>query len=252
MPSARTIDEVITRLDDIIALARRERSRVGYFPALYRKVTLRVKQGIAAGEFEDGPRMEQLDVVFANRYLEAYDQQRAGDRPTHAWALAFAATRAWSPIVLQHLLLGMNAHINLDLGIAAATIAPGSELPRLRADFVKINEVLNSLVDTVKGELARIWAPLGPLDRMSGRIEDVVAEFSMGKARDDAWQFAETLAQHEGPARADAIARRDVWTSGFGLCVRHPPLGRLGVLFIRLGERRDVSENIEILCGEPR
>ncbi|MEK7325664.1 MAG: DUF5995 family protein, partial [Chloroflexota bacterium] len=51
--TAENIDQVISQLDDIIATARREKSRAGYFAALYRKVTVKVKEGIAAGRFED-------------------------------------------------------------------------------------------------------------------------------------------------------------------------------------------------------
>ena len=76
--SANTIDEVIARLDDIIQSARAERSRLGFFATLYRNVTLKVKQGIGSGFFEDGPRMERLDVGFANRYLSALENFRSG------------------------------------------------------------------------------------------------------------------------------------------------------------------------------
>jgi len=44
---AQTIDKVITRLDEIISWAKRNASHLGYFPALYRKVTIDVKQGMA-------------------------------------------------------------------------------------------------------------------------------------------------------------------------------------------------------------
>jgi hypothetical protein len=37
-----------------------------------------VKRGIAEGFFDDGPRMETLGVVFANRYLAAYEAWQAG------------------------------------------------------------------------------------------------------------------------------------------------------------------------------
>ena len=76
---ARTIDEVIEHLDDVIALARSEKSRLGYFAVLYRNVTIKVKEGILAGSFEDGARMERLDVAFANRYLDALKRYRQGE-----------------------------------------------------------------------------------------------------------------------------------------------------------------------------
>ncbi len=58
IPQAKTIDEVISLLDDVIARTKRENSWLGYFPALYRKVTVQVKEGIRKGLFEDNPRME--------------------------------------------------------------------------------------------------------------------------------------------------------------------------------------------------
>src|SRR5215216_7912660 len=57
---AHTIDEVIEHLDDLIAHARRAKNRLGYFAALYRNVTIKVKEGILAGSFEDAARMERL------------------------------------------------------------------------------------------------------------------------------------------------------------------------------------------------
>lgn len=56
----------------------------------------------------------------------------------------------WRPLILQHLLLGINAHINLDLGIAAAQTSPGDDLPDLRNDFVEINRVLVRQVDGIR------------------------------------------------------------------------------------------------------
>ncbi|HEX7529808.1 MAG TPA: DUF5995 family protein, partial [Pyrinomonadaceae bacterium] len=67
----QTIDEVLAELDQIILRARNDRDRLGFFATLYRNVTIKVKEGIAAGLFQDGRRMEKLDVTFANRYLAA-------------------------------------------------------------------------------------------------------------------------------------------------------------------------------------
>ena len=54
---ASNINEVIAELDTIVAKCLTENSKMGLFAALYRKVTLRVKEGIAAGRFDDGDRM---------------------------------------------------------------------------------------------------------------------------------------------------------------------------------------------------
>ena len=73
-----TIDEVIAALDAIIQRAWEEHSRIGYFAALYRRVTRAVSDGISQNQFSDGPLMERLDVVFASRYLDALAAYQAG------------------------------------------------------------------------------------------------------------------------------------------------------------------------------
>jgi hypothetical protein len=81
--------------------------------------------------------MERLDVVFANRYLVAFEQSQNNQAPTRSWQLTFETSRRWWPIVLQHLLLGMNAHINLDLGIVAARTSPDIWLAELQINFYR-------------------------------------------------------------------------------------------------------------------
>ena len=245
---AGTIDDVIGELDGIIDWARNHQNRLGYFPALYRTVTAAVKQGIEDGLFEDGERMERLDVAFAGRYLEAIGRYRDGGTPTRSWRVAFDATRKWWPIVLQHLLLGINAHINLDLGIAAASVSPGNEIQALENDFNKINEILAQLVDDVETKLAAIWPSLGFLDRIAGKTDDAIINFSMEKAREFAWQTALELAPLSAREQAPRIERLDREVTGIARVVRRPgPVIGMVSRIIRLGERGDVGEIIDIL-----
>ncbi len=65
------IDDVIAKLDAIIAESHSTPSRAGYFAALYRRVTATVRDNIGKGYFDDDIRMEKLDVAFAGRYLDA-------------------------------------------------------------------------------------------------------------------------------------------------------------------------------------
>lgn len=245
---ARTINEVIRQLDNIIDWARENHSRLGYFAALYRKVTLKVKEGIASGFFDDGQRMARLDVIFANRYLEAFAQYQNNQSPTRAWQVAFEAAKHWWPVVVQHVLLGINAHINLDLGIAAAGTSPGNTVHDLKNDFMKINEILAALLDGVEEELAQVWPVLGLLDRVAGRAEEILFNFSMERARDHAWRVAEELAPHEERDQVSRIDDLDKNVAALAGIVRHPGL-KIGSVakIVRLGERGTVSQIIDIL-----
>ena len=93
--SITTTDQVIEGLDQIIENSRENQSPLGYFAALYRKVTISVKEGISNGVFEDGPRMERLDVIFASRYIDGYHVFHAGKETTLSWAEAFKPAEKW-------------------------------------------------------------------------------------------------------------------------------------------------------------
>ncbi len=245
---AATIDQVIERLTAIVEESKADRSRRGYFAALYRKVTIQVKQGIDEGFFDDGPRMKRLDVIFANRYLDAFDQYRSGGTPTQSWVFAFAVSEQRWPIVLQHLLLGMNAHINLDLGIAAARTVPAEQLPDLQSDFNKINTILASLVSGVQQELAQIWVTLRLLNRYLGSVETSLINFSMNKARDHAWSVAQRVAPLNEAAQATEIEQLDSGVLKLARHVRHPGVvGSLVTKTIRAGERGTIPRIIDIL-----
>lgn len=245
---ADNIDEVIAQLDEIIARSRRERSRLGCFAALYRQVTIKVKEGIAAGRFEEGSRMERLDVIFANRYLEALQRFRMGEPASQCWQAAFAAAASWRLLILQHLLLGMNAHINLDLGIAAAQTSPGGELPALKRDFDEINDILAELHEKIQRQIEALSPWLGLLDRLAGRTDEIVFNFSLKRARAAAWKFAEQLASLPPEQQAPAIEKKDSKIAALANRIRRPGwLISLVTFMIRVRESNDITRIIEVL-----
>ncbi|MDO8794181.1 MAG: DUF5995 family protein [Vicinamibacterales bacterium] len=243
-----TIDDIIVRLTAIVRETRRTGSRLGYFAALYRIVTIEVKAGIANGQFEDGARMGRLDVIFARRYLDAWDAWHAGRPTTGSWRVAFRAAGDGAPIILQHLLAGINAHINLDLGIAAATVAPGVELPALQTDFNRINDLLVSLMDEVKAGIVLVSPAIGRLEELAGTADDVLVAFSLTRARAFAWDEAQQLAPLSEWARHPVVVGRDWLTSVVGRAVLNPPpLTAAVVVAIRQRESADVAKVIDVL-----
>lgn len=245
---AETIDEVIDRLDEIIQRSRMDGSRLGYFATLYRNVTVEVKSGIAAGRFDNGLRMERLDVTFANRYLAALERYQRGEATSRCWTTAFEAARRWPPIVLQHLLVGMNAHINLDLGAAAAITCPGAQLPALKRDFDEINAVLASMLEDVQSRLGRISPWMVIIDRLGGRTDEVVMNWSIGKAREAAWQLARRLAPLT-PAEMDAeLGKVDGVVDVLALGIQYPGwLLSAGSFVVRWSEPRSIATIMDLL-----
>lgn len=211
------IDDVIARLDAITERSISEGSRMGYFAALYNRVTRAVRAGIQQRAFDDNARMERLDVVFANRYIDAYERYRRGERITSSWQVAFDAANDTGLSVFRHLILGMNAHINLDLGIACAAVSTADNIQGFRADFNRINDVLGSLLPVVKAQLGEISPRLGAVTRVGhelDRIDERAGNFSMETARDGAWRLALRLVRLESEvARQFALTARDAATA---------------------------------------
>ncbi len=246
MKSIRTIDDVIVSLDQVIDESKENNNPLGYFAALYRKVTIKIKEGIANDFFDDGERMEKLDVIFACRYLEAYEAYKNGEPITQSWKVTFELSKNFWPIVLQHLLIGMNAHINLDLGIAAAEVSKGKDIQLLKGDFDKINEILSYLVHQVESDLAAIWPKLNKLLKWLGKVDDFLVDFSMELARDGAWNFALALSETPRANWGKAIAARDKKTVEKGKLVTNPGWVASTIFkIIRLGERGTVPQKIE-------
>lgn len=242
----QTIDEMIQQLEHLIAECIATNDRIGYFAALYHKVTVRVKEGILNNEFENGPRMERLDVLFANRYLTAVQQYRNGQTPTGSWQAAFDSCRKRSTLVLQHLLLGMNAHINLDLGIAAVEAAQPNDLRSIRNDFNNINNIIGSLIFEVMTEINRV-SPLLSLFGFHATNESILIQFSITNARDGAWSFAEDLStQLTQPGRDTCIHHRDGVIQKLGLSLLKPKgLIRITMWLIHLFEWKNPARVIK-------
>ena len=227
-----SIDEVIFALDEIIAQSEQNNDPAGYFAVLYRKVTVKVKIGIASGFFDDAQRMEQLDVFFANRYLNAYEAYRKNQPVTESWRKAFDLSDQYWPIVLQHLLMGINAHINLDLGIAATEVSKGKNLADLETDFNKINEILSLLVHEVQGNLSMVWPALKYILKWSGKVDDYLIDFSMKLARNGAWKFANQFSLVSVEKKELEIALRDTKVAGIVNIILKP--GRLATIALRI------------------
>lgn len=244
-----TIDDVLDELDIIIEKNMDENSPLGIFAYVYRRTTAKIAKGVAEGRFEDAARMVDFDVEFARMYIDAFWMYRQNEPVSLSWKVAFNAAKNREAIIMQHLLLGMNAHINLDLGVAAAEVAPGDRIYNLEHDFMLVNILLAELVDEIQERISRVSPLMFLLDWIGKRDDEAIVNFSISKAREYAWNFARNLAQAEEEERDDLISRVDEQISGLGNLVAYPP----GFFFpkvlsvIRYFEVKDVRQVIGTL-----
>lgn len=127
------------------------------------------------------------------------------------------------PTVIQHLLLGMNAHINLELGISAVDVAPGPALDDLKSDFDEINAILGGLVDRVQDDLSSVFPLLGALDFLYFRFDERAVHGAIVRARAKAWEKAVALAgARTAVEKASRISVYDAETVGLARAICSP------------------------------
>jgi len=254
IPSVSKITEVVEAIESIIDWSIGASSRLGYFAALYKRITIAVRTALAQGVFQDAPRMERLDVTFASRYFEAlngYFHPGKFPKPTRSWQVTFNAASRAEPIILQHMLAGVNVHIGLDLGIAAQSIGAGGQLPALQEDFNRINAVLASQVGGVVADIDQLSPALADLYAVLTSNEIFLIDEAVKTLRDSAWRFATILSLEPWFLRPMTIWARDWEVAAQVQAIYDPPnvTGLIDLILrsIAAQESRDIVKNISVL-----
>ena len=193
--SAKTINEVVARLQEL------DRSLpasdgVRWFNRLYLEVTLAVREYCRQGLPKAPPFLEQLDVLFGNKFFDAFDAAASGGRVPACWAPLFEARHDRRIAPLQFALAGMNAHIGHDLAIGvvetcqALNVTPTEGCPE-HLDYNAVNSILGKTEAQVKQWL--LTGAIKELDHVVAPVDDAAAIWSIERARDAAWIRAEVL-----------------------------------------------------------
>jgi len=220
----------------------------GYFPAMYARVTQEVERAASAGRFGDVARTALFAEVFAGWYLRA----RSGVPPVPgSWQAAWDVAPDGRLLIVQHLLLGINAHVNHDLPQVVVELADGQPDPRhLREDFLAINLVLAETYHVVLRDLGRVsrWVNVA-----AGWDGGRLFNFSLAAARDQAWRSALRLHALDDQARTAAVAELDRLVRVLAYCVTRP--GWPAPWFVAVARRleeRDCRQVTTALLGPLR
>lgn len=223
-----TIEAVAAYMEEIAAPLP-ENDGVRRFNELYLTVTRAVAALAASATYEDTAFVTRLDIVFADLYFAAVEDLEAGRKPSRAWAPLFEARAKKGIAPLQFAIAGMNAHINHDLVLALITTTQefGYGLDRGTAqhrDYTSVDGLLQRVQDDVKDRFTT--GVVRDLDRAGGVVDDLVANWKVSMARDNAWTQAQILKAIGG---SDFLRKqfltalaRNVGFAGRALLVRLP------------------------------
>lgn len=90
--------------------------------------------------------MKQLDSNFAKFYFDALREYVDTNQTTPAWKIMFDFCRQKTSLPLIYLALGVNAHVNNDLGLSLFEIV---KRKNYKGDFNKVNKIISDSLDEV-------------------------------------------------------------------------------------------------------
>jgi hypothetical protein len=231
------VADLVRRMEELHARLADAGSPARFFLGTYLRTTRAVAAALARGRFEDPAWVERWDVVFAGYYLDALAAHERDPASAPAtWRLAFGADPGLPPEA--HVLLGMNAHINLDLPQALTDVIPpadfadGRLMGRRRRDHERIDRVLAARVAAEDAELHQLGGRRTALDRLLTPVNRSASRVFLREARRAVWANTAVLhaARLEGPR---CYARRVADLDAAG-AARGRDLLRPGPVLLRL------------------
>jgi hypothetical protein len=146
------VDEALTALKTVAERLRQAGDARAAFPDIYSIITRKVAEQVHRkdGIFKEPQWISRLAGRFCERYLETLRwslEQRPQD--CDAWSAAYACSAATRTIPVQHVLLGLSAHINFDLalGIYETILEVDHEVsPEMLARYKHDHDQVNALL----------------------------------------------------------------------------------------------------------
>jgi Family of unknown function (DUF5995) len=196
------VANVVTKLEAVQTDAEKnttppEWDGVAEFNFLYTTITAAILARLQNGSFEDPRFLSELDVQFAQRYLDALAkfQQPPASVP-RAWRVLFE--RRGNPHItrMQFAVAGVNAHVNFDLALALVatwelTGPPVSTGPQ-HDDYLAINTVFKEQMASLRHHFEDPF--LQSLDTSTAeRITNHFDDMLVVVLRNSAWHVAEHL-----------------------------------------------------------
>jgi hypothetical protein len=169
------------------------------FLSCYTMMTRNMLRSIQAGGFHDPIWVNQLLEHFAGYYFNALNSHdNEADSCPAVWKVTLKTAKNNSARAVQHLLLGVNAHINYDLVLALCDMLEhewdnlSSKERALRySDHCRINQIIADTIDEVQDlVLERYSPPMDIVDKAFGRLDEWLISRLLTRWRDQVWSLA--------------------------------------------------------------
>lgn len=215
---------VVQRMSALVQHWETVSDRRAIFLGCYTLMTRNMLDAVEAGRFHDGAWVSRLLHRFADYYFDALEvyEQNPGASP-HVWRLAHDAARRAEVLTVQHLMLGVNAHINFDLIFTLAELLepewdalPDDARDARHADYLHVNTIIGETIDSVQDTILEPRSPwLDVVDKLLGPVDEWLTSRLVTGWRGQVWADAihlltlrDKYSRHEFRREIEAAAVR--------------------------------------------
>lgn len=131
-------------------LRRTDLSNLQFFNKTYFIITKSVYAKFSTGFFSSETTMRDLDINFARYYFDALKMYIDNKPTTPSWEVMFDFCKKDDSLPLIYLALGVNAHVNNDLGMSMYDVVKSEDF---KSDFFKVNPVIYKSINEVIAEV---------------------------------------------------------------------------------------------------
>lgn len=174
----------------------------------YSMMTANMLLAIEQNKFHDTQWVNQLLNRFADYYFNALTCYDCGQETPTVWKEVHKAAASKKLHVIQHLLLGVNSHINYDLVLTLydmlspewADLSDEMRVKRYQ-DHCLVNLIIGETIDKVQDEVVEKYSPsMDVIDKLMGRLDEFLLLKLITAWRDKVWDHTQELLVLEGEA----------------------------------------------------
>ncbi|HHY55000.1 MAG TPA: hypothetical protein GYA08_06140 [Chloroflexi bacterium] len=179
----------------------------------YLRMTRNMLAALDAGDFADAAWVAHLLDRFAAYYFNALTAYEQGEATPAVWRVAHDAARRPTTLTLQHLFLGVNAHINYDLVLVVAELLhpewsqlTAAQRRQRYADYTHVNAIIARTIDEVQDEIVEPATPaLRIVDLLLGPLDEWATVHLIAGWREEVWQHAVAILTAADAASREAL-----------------------------------------------
>tara|TARA_R110002124_G_scaffold277321_9_gene448686 strand:+ start:38149 stop:38847 length:699 start_codon:yes stop_codon:yes gene_type:complete len=174
----------------------------------YSMMTANMLLAIEQNKFHDTQWVNQLLNRFADYYFNALSCYDCGEETPTVWKEVHKAAASKKLHVIQHLLLGVNSHINYDLVLTLydmlspewADLSDEMRVKRYQ-DHCLVNLIIGDTIDKVQDEVVEKYSPsMDVIDKLMGRLDEFLLLKLITAWRDKVWDHTQELLVLESEA----------------------------------------------------